>query len=412
MEIGTMSAEELAQSFSNQGQNQQTQQQTPTQTQNVGDNFRSFQQAEQVSNKSAEELAKEFEDGTQKPTENSDGTQKTPEQLAEEATAKAEAEKAAAVTTGKSKTKIDDSFKQGLDKLFKEQKLNPYSDGTETGYVVPETLEDVMELIEENKKSWIEGSKAKDREELVNEILATKSPAWQFLIQNSELYKNPADLVPLLTAVQNQEYSNSLDPTVEEDQEKIIRASLSIQGLSVSAVEEEISDLKERGKMGSRAEALKPVLDKFNEQQTVAVLQKKQDEDAKTEEFWNIHYKNLEDTVFKSKELDGVKLKNEHKQLIASALIPDEKLGGLPIYTIIDNLIASGNLKVLSKMSLLGIDEKLFDTYFLTKKADIKAEGVQKVLRQSGTNSNSTDNNEEGNEKVRPIKKSPYGYFG
>lgn len=408
MEIGTMSAEELAQSFSNQTQNQ-TQEKVDTQnTQPVfGQQFRSFQE-NLVSNKSAEELAKEFETGVQKTDESKkEDTVKTPEELEAEKNAASEKDKGGRPP----KTKLDDSFKQGLDKLFKEQKLSPYSDGTEDGYVVPETFEDVLELIEDNKKTWIENSKAKDRDELINEILSTKSPAWQFLIQNSEMYKDPAELVPLLTAVQNQEYSNSLDVTNPEDQEKIVRASLHIQGLPASAIEDEISDLKERGKLSNRSEALKPILDRYNEQQTEAVLLEKQQEEVKNQTFWNNHYQNLENTVFKSKDIDGVKLKNEHKQMIASALIPDDKIGGLPIYTIIDNLIAAGNFKVLSKIALLSQDEKSFDSYFLTKKADLKAEGVQKVLRQTGTNSNPTEFDDQ-NQKPKTIKKPSYGYFG
>ena len=76
----------------------------------------------------------------------------------------------------------------------------------------------------------------------------------------------------------------------------------------------------------------------------------------------------------------------------------------------IDNLIAQGKFTTLSKIVLLGEDEKLFDTYFLTKKADKTAEGIQKVLRQNGTSSNSTEFEAERNE-VKTMKKS-YGFFG
>jgi len=394
-----MSAEELALSFSNQNQETNNQQaQTPAPK--LGENFRNFEAAQ--TDKSAEELAEEFKNGTQKPTEKADEA-KTPEQIADEAKA------AAAAEEGAKKTKLDDSFKQGLDKLFKEQKLSPYSDGTETGYILPETFEDVLELIEENKKTWVEGARAKDRQELVDEVLATKSPAWQFLIQNSEKYQDPAELIPLLTAVQNQDYSASLDPTVEEDQIKIIRATLNLQGLAPQAIEDDIADLKERGKLDKRAEALKPILDKFNANETQKVLLAKQAEEAKAEHFWNSHYKNLEETVFKSQDIDGIKLKNEDKQLIASALIQSKEEGGLPIYTLIDKLVTAGQMKLLSKVSLLLQDEAKFDSYFLTKKADNKAEGIQKVLRQSGTSFNTTENEQPA---VKAIKKSSYGYFG
>lgn len=393
-----MSAEEFAKSFSqnqnqNQGQNQGQQQQQNNQvTQEV------------TGNKSAEEIAEEFKKGLQNSTDNT----KTPEEKAEDE--RKTAELAAAEAAKANKVKLDDGFKQTLDKLFKENKLSPYSDGTETGYVLPETFDEVLELIEDNKKSWIESAKAKDQEELIEEVLSKKSPAWQFLIKNSELYENPADLVPLITAVQNQEYSNNLDPTNEADQEKIIRASLSIQGLPASAIEEEITDLKERDRLGKKASDLKPVLDKYNAEQTAKELGKKTEENKKTKEFWDKYYNNLEETVFKSKDLDGVKLKNEHKQLIASALIPNDEIGGLPIYSIIENLVATGNLKVLSKMTLLGLDESLFDNYFITNKADKKAESVQRVLRQQNTGSGSSDSDQA--QKINPIKKSSYGYFG
>ena len=238
------------------------------------------------------------------------------------------------------------------------------------------------------------------------------SAAWQFVLQNSELYKDPADLVPLLTAVQNIEYSDSLDVTNQDDQIKIVRATLSIQGLATTDIESEIEDLKERGKLETRATSLKPILDRYNESQAEKVLQEKQQEDLKKSKFWNDYYQNLENSVFKAKDIDGVKLKNEHKQLVASTLIPDEKLGGLPIYTMIDNLVAAGDFNTLTQIVLLGTDKELYDSYFLSKKADIKVEGVQKVLRQIGTSASSSDLEDFEDSKPKPIKKSSYGFFG
>lgn len=409
MDIGTMSAEELALSFS-KGQNQNQNDIPLTPPVNTSPvNMPSIEMA----TKSSEELAAEAAEKA-KTLVNEDGTPKTPEQIkAEEDAAKVQADlEAKKNSAGRPKTKLDDSFKQGLDKLFKEQKLNPYSDGTETGYVIPDTWEDVMELFEDNKKDWAEASKAKDKQELFEEILATKSPAWQFVIENSESYKDPADLIPLLTAVQNIEYSAALDPTKEEDQEKIVRASLSIQGIPAESIEAEIQDLKERGKMQSRSTDLKPVLDKYNQAQAAKIVEQREAEEQKKEAFWNDYWQNLETTVIKAKELDGVKLKNEHKQLIASAIIPNKELGGLPIYTMIDKLVAEKNFKALSKIVLLGTDEKLFDTYFLTERVENKVDKVQKVLRKIGTSSTPIETDVEDTTKPRTIKKSVYGYFG
>lgn len=409
MDIGTMSAEELALSFStvqNQNQNNNPPN-TPINTPPVSTT------PIEVATKSSEELALEMAENA-KVHVNEDGTPKTPEQIkADEDAAKVQADLEAKKNPGgRPKTKLDDSFKQGLDKLFKEQKLNPYSDGTETGYIIPDTWEEVVELIEDNKKDWTEASKAKDKQELFEEILATKSPAWQFVIENSQSFKDPADLIPLLTAVQNIEYSAALDPEKPEDQEKIIRASLSIQGIPTESIESEIEDLKERGKLQSRSVDLKPVLDKYNQAQAAKILEEKEVENKKKEAFWNDYWQSLETTVIKAKELDGVKLKNEHKQLIASAIIPNEEIGGLPIYTMIDKLVAEKNFKALSKIVLIGTDEKIFDTYFLTEKVENKVDKVQKVLRKIGTTSTPAETDVEDTTKPRTIKKSGYGYFG
>ncbi len=402
MEIQNMSAEELAKSFSNQNQNQQNQGQNQQQQQAnpQEEAFNQFKVVDTQFSKSAEDIALEFSK-----TGKIDG--KDVEKDTEDDENKGDEGKADQPQT----TKLDDNFKQTLDRLFKEQKLNPYSDGTDDGYIVPETLEEVLELIDSNKNSWMEEAKAKDQQELVSQVLASKSPAWQFLLQQSETYTNPGDLVPLLTAVQNQEYTNSLDITDADDQEKIVRASLSIQGLPPESIEDEIVDLKERGKLDKRAEALKPVLDKYNEAQTTEVLRQKQVKDQESQKFWNTHYGKLEETVFKSQDLDGAKLDKEDRQLIASALIPDQELGGLPIYTVIDNLIANGDFTKLAKIILLAEKEESFDKYFLTGKASKKAEGVQRVLRQVGTSHTSVEENEGGGQRPKPIKKQ-YGFFG
>lgn len=403
MEIGTMSAQELAESFSkgqNQNQNQVFFSNNQIEQKVVNQQFEGLT-SEQIAEK-ADELVKQ--------TDNQNDGAKTPEELEAEKEAKRVQAELDSKKSGRPKTKLDDSFKQGLDKLFKEQKLDPYSDGKD-GYVIPETWEDVVELLEDNKKNWIDSSKAKDEQELMDRIYSSKSPAWQFVIQNSHLFNDPSELIPLLTAVQNIEYGKSLDTSEPEDQEKIVRATLSLQGLSAVDIESEIEDLKDRDRLEDRSKALKPILDRYNQANASKILEEKQAEEQKKATFWNNYYKNLEDNIFRAKDVDGVKIKNEHKQLIASALIPDEDIGGLPIYTIIDNLVAAGNFKLLSKIALLGVDEKLFDSYFLTKKADMKADGIQRVLRQVGTSSNTTDVDTDGETKPKPMNKSSYGWF-
>lgn len=411
MEVGQMSASELAESYkAAQTAAPIVEAVTPVVTEVVapvekfGDNFDKFKDADEdefagmsSSEMAAAKAAKALEVDT---------AGKTPEEIAA-AKLIADAAKASKST----KTKLDDNFKQGLDKLFKEQKLDPFAGAEPDSYIIPETWEDVVELMDENKKNWIESARTKDRTELYNEILAKKSPAFQFVMEQASRFDSPAEMVPLLTAVQNQEFSYSLDPTVEEDQVKIIRSTLAIQGLSPTDIEAELVDIKERGKTESRAVALKPVLDKYNQSQTQRILDEKEADENKKKEYWDGYYTTLEDDIFKAKDIDGIKIKNEHKQLIARSLIPDEEIGGLPIYTLIDDLVAKKDFKTLSKIVLMGLDEKLYDSYFVTGKISKSAEGVQRVLRQQKTSGGA---NEPIVETVKPntIKKNEYGVFG
>ena len=405
MEVGQMSAAELAETFKAAPVVEPIIEPVApavAPVEKFGDNFNKFKEEDDEfagmssSEMAAAKAAKELEVDT---------TGKTPEEIA---AAKLVSE---TKVTKTSKTKLDDNFKQGLDKLFKEQKLDPFAGDDPDSYIIPETWEEVVELMDENKRNWIESSKAKDRNELYNEILSNKSPAFQFVMEQASRFSSPSEMIPLLTAVQNQEFSYSLDPTVEEDQVQIIRSTLAIQGLSPSDIEAEIADIQDRGKTESRAVALKPVLDKYNQAQTQRILDETEAEEVKKKEYWDGYYSTLEDDIFKSKDIDGIKIKNEHKQLIARSLIPDEEIGGLPIYTLIDDLVAKKDFKTLSKIVLMGLDEKLYDSYFVTGKVSKSAEGVQRVLRQQKTSGGA---NEPIVEPVRPntIKKNEYGIFG
>jgi hypothetical protein len=78
-------------------------------------------------------------------------------------------------------------------------------------------------------------------------------------------------------------------------------------------------------------------------------------------------------------------MKDEHKQYIASTLVPDENLGGLPIYTIIDNLLQKGDFDTLARIALLGSNPQIHDNYYNTKNSNEVAASLQRTLRTANT---------------------------
>lgn len=319
------------------------------------------------------------------------------------------APKKAAKSTG---TPLDESFVSQLDNLlFKTEKLRPFDNEDGSDYIRPKTWEELQEVIDANIEDVRTSTKNTEKQVLLNELFQESSPAVQFILQNANSFRTAEDMIPLIQSVQQQDDFASLDVKNPEHIEFIVENALRLQGLDDQSITEEIAFLKENNKLEGRAEKLKPLLDNYSAQKTEQILAQQEAKAQEDQVFWNGYYQQMNQDLLSAKDIDGMKIKPEHRQIIANALIPNQQLGGLPIYSIIDKLVGERNITRLSKAILLLADEELFDSYYGSKKSNEVAQGLQRQLRSSVKSSSSDNNQETPPQNSNTAPRPKYGNF-
>lgn len=279
-------------------------------------------------------------------------------------------------TKGRPKDKLDSAELSSIELLIREGKIQPWVN-EQNEIILPSTKQELLELMDENLETINQNS----FQAVSEQFYQTKSPVWQQLLRYSETARNLDEVAPLFAAMQDAETIQSLDLENEAHQEYIIKQNGLLKGWDAATIDADIEDLKERGKLKERAEMAKPGLDRYNEQRVQQELAKKQQEDQQKQYLLQNHYNNVIENVMNKKEIGGIKMKDEHRQYVASTLVPDESLGGLPIYTIIDNLLQKGDFDTLARIALLGTNPQVHDTYYNTKNSNEVAAGLQRTLR-------------------------------
>lgn len=300
---------------------------------------------------------------------------------------------------------VPDSFFDSIEENFyKTGKLNPLED--EEGNIVPiKTVEEFQELLEKNIEYRENQARIDDDQKVLDRLLASKSDAYKFVLENAERYNSPSELVPLLQSVETLELFQNLDTENPEHQEFIVRSALKLQGLSDEMIESEVEDLKDREKLGLRADSLHPFLQQYQERETQALLQQKQQEEQARNQFWNGYLTKLNDDFYTSDVLDGMKFSKEHKALIAPQLFPDERTNDIFLHKTIDDLIEKGDIQRLVKIATIALDDKLFDSYYSNRVANKVANNLQRTIRVQSTPSNTVSETKEK-------KNEEYGTWG
>jgi hypothetical protein len=302
------------------------------------------------------------------------------------------------------KTKLPESYSELVSILEKRGKLVGFEDADY------QTVEDFEELLEANEQQKI----STYQEEAKKQLLGSLTPAQQTVLQYAEHIQNPADLIPFLTAMDNVAYSYELNPEVPEDAEEIIRNAMAIQKLPSEAIEAEIKDLRDRDKVLDRAKHLKPVLDKYNEQQVAAMYHEQQRQKAEQDAYWRDHTQKVKKAL-SGDTVSGLKLKKQDREMALAALAkPDPQLGGLGIYAVIDNLLQKGEFELLTEMVILGINKKGYYEYVGSNIEKKVSENTQRMLRTSATStpvSADVDDNANRPKLERPIKKEWFSSY-
>jgi len=286
---------------------------------------------------------------------------------------------------GRPKEKLDEADLRSLSIFIEAGKIQPWVN-EKNEIIMPTTRQELIELMDDNFNTFNESN----LEEVNNQFYQTKSPVWQTLLKYAETAKSLDDVAPLFSAMQESQSIEALDIENEAHQEYIIKKFGLIQGLDEATVDADILDLKERGKLKERAERIKPGLDRYNASIIQQELERKNQEDLNKRQEIQNHINTVIENVISKKDISGVKIKEDHKRYIASTLVPNDSLGGLPIYTIIDNLLAQGKFDVLSRIALLATNEELHDNYFSAKKANQVAATLQRHLRTANTEKTSS----------------------
>lgn len=283
-------------------------------------------------------------------------------------------------------------FEEISSKLFSDDLLLPFEGDDNQDFIKPQSWEDVVEVVKANKERWMEEAKTQDKEALLQEVFAQSSPAFQFIAQNAGNFNSPSELIPLLQSVSNQDAIANIDMEDPASHEEIVRQALLIQGLDAQSVEEEIADLKDLDRLGNRAEKLKPILEKYAQQNTERILREQQEKNYEQQQFWNTFYTKLNSDLMSNADVDGLNLSKEDRALVASSLVIDQNLGGLPIYNYIDELVGQGDIATLAKIALIAMDPNKFDQYYNSRIASKTAKSLQRTLK-TNLNSNTTSQN-------------------
>lgn len=307
---------------------------------------------------------------------------KTEEELAAEAAA---ASLEAKAKTGRPTEKLSEQTKNDIISLIEEGKLEGFDDGKY------ETKQDLQDLLEANKEKWKEDSYTQVKSEFINSL----NPGMQFIAKYAEHVSHPSELLPYLTAVDNHAYVQDLDVEDASDQEQIIREISSIKGLPDKEIEADIADLKERNKLAERAKLLKPQLDNYTKQQIISLQQQQAAEIERERAYWQNREKELKTAILDAPQLDGLKLKAEHKQLAFTALSQRGQTGDLLIYSIIDNLVKNNDLDTLSQIAILGLDKKAYKAYIASQQKTEDAQATMRMLKSREKPKNSLSPDDE-----------------
>jgi hypothetical protein len=161
--------------------------------------------------------------------------------------------------------------------------------------------------------------------------------------------------------------------------------------MDLETIESDIDDFKTRGILKDRADKFKPTLDRYNEQRFEQVKYERHQEELQKQAFYNNHIDAVIKNVIEKEAPGGFRLKTDQKQYLAEMFVPNQEIGGLPIYSAIDHLLANSDYDTLTKVALLITDPGTFEKMYSGKVANNVAESLQRKLRDSKS-SNTEEN--------------------
>lgn len=298
-------------------------------------------------------------------------------------------------------------IKDYFEARIKEGKFLPFEDGE------IKTLEDVDALIELNFEHKLSEIGDQVRTSAYNNM----SQAWRFVLENSEKFSTPAELIPLLQGVDNIDTVSSFDPTDENQAEMLVRMALKRRGEPSEIVEEQINTFKENKSLVKLATQYQPIL--VNEENQRLIQMRRQQEIKELADLDMI--KRIHDNAITNLEtpfLGKHKLKQEEKAEIYKLVAqPQRELGGgYKIFEAIDNLYEKNDFDTLKEIALLLSNKDSYRKYMGVSVGNQVAEGLMRKLKTTQTGNTSFDT--EDPRQPKPLKGKPltptesgFGFF-
>jgi hypothetical protein len=236
--------------------------------------------------------------------------------------------------------------------------------------------EDIDAFLEANLEYKLE----KERKELEQSWYQQKSPAWKAVAQYAEYVDDPSQLVPFLQGIQNVQSISQVDETTIDGAEQIVRYKMQLAGDDEETINEQVQLLKDSDKIVDIAKRYKPNLVQQETQRLAEMQQKAQLEQQQyvqmVQQYEQEAIKAIETPLF------GEKLSQDEKAIVYDLIaVPNEQLGGYPIFAAIDNLYEKNDLETLKEIALLIANKQNYYKY-ASKAASMKtANDLQRRLR-------------------------------
>jgi len=260
-----------------------------------------------------------------------------------------------------------------------------------------ESYEDVVEFIDMNADLRYEQAiKTVDKT-----WYESKSPVFQEFAKMAEFAGD--DMSKLYSIIESQkvidDYS-SLDTTDLNDAELVIENYMRLRNEPKEVIEEEIADLRERNKLSERANKYKPILVSHFENEK---KQKLADEQNNIASFYKAIDENEKSvlTFLSNKEIGGMKLKDEDKDIIYNNLSYNPDVKGFTIYKKIEQLQAEGKFDTLAKAIMLIENEERFDELYTNRVRGAVAKDLRGKLKFA---SDTTESHSEATSRKKENK--------
>lgn len=268
-------------------------------------------------------------------------------------------------------------FLSTINDLFEKGVLDPYE-----GYEI-KTKEDLVNLIEDNKRSWEDNLNTQIFEQRLQEL----NPQFQSIVKYG--LNGGQDIQTLLETWKDVENTFSIDDTTDQGKEAIVREYLTLTNYGTpDVINEDIATWKELGKLDSKVDFYKPQLQEYHMSKVAEIEQSAMFEQQQKEQYFNM-YTNEVGKVLNQDKIAGLDLDQnlkaylyENVQPIYRSSLTNEPIDALQ--AVVEDLKfgENANPEFYTELLLHATNPDAYKQMLLTQLKTEAAISTEKVLRK------------------------------